>query len=330
MDWIHHIIVKFVKQLENPDESVRFLILQTLGKLKRGKLTLQEKYKTTIEDVLKTDTSNNKLAARSLLMTLNHIDVMDDEQRKEDLRNMQNEQIQEHRDVIIKQAVLPEGVVARELLRVNNNIVFNHDNMKHKWGPITEFKDNGYKYNGTMTTMGGQTAQMHGVGTLVHKDFTYTGHFCGDKIEGYGKMTSAEGKYEGEFKDGKKEGHGTFESSDGSVYIGEWKNDKRHGSGKQTSNDEVYDGEWKEDERHGSGNLTQSYLIHYDGEWSENFPHKDCIVSSNSGKVLLQGYWNNENITVQKPGVIQRRKEMLFKISRDKQFEIRSLQPHSM
>ena len=57
-------------------------------------------------------------------------------------------------------------------------------------------------------------------GTLTKNDYTYSGSWVYNKMQGEGVLQSEQGRYDGEFYTGYKEGSGTFYYSDGKVFRG--------------------------------------------------------------------------------------------------------------
>eukprot|EP00199_Chlamydomonas_sp_CCMP681_P003248 CAMPEP_0119102434 /NCGR_PEP_ID=MMETSP1180-20130426/1187_1 /TAXON_ID=3052 ORGANISM="Chlamydomonas cf sp, Strain CCMP681" /NCGR_SAMPLE_ID=MMETSP1180 /ASSEMBLY_ACC=CAM_ASM_000741 /LENGTH=160 /DNA_ID=CAMNT_0007086727 /DNA_START=66 /DNA_END=545 /DNA_ORIENTATION=+ len=71
-----------------------------------------------------------------------------------------------------------------------------------------------------------------GKGTYTEGDYSYTGDFEKDEIQGVGRFTYASGTYyEGEWFGGGYHGHGKYMWTDGRSYDGQWQQNKMHGQG---------------------------------------------------------------------------------------------------
>lgn len=111
-------------------------------------------------------------------------------------------------------------------------------------------------------------------------------------------------RYTGEIKDGKAYGLGVGIFNSKGVYEGYWKNDRRHGEGTYTwANGDTYQGEFVEGTREGFGTYTFSSGEKYIGHWKENLRNGKGVMYDKSGKVLLDGTWENDKFLKSVPPI---------------------------
>jgi hypothetical protein len=171
------------------------------------------------------------------------------------------------------------------------------DGKRHGCGAICMRTDGSKKFVGTFT----ENCFCHG--TLITKEFTYTGDFdrgsfesptfeghgilaLHDKtvyegsfresqFEGYGILTSSNtDRYNGRFSHGLKCGLGTMLYQNGSTYSGHWELDLKHGRGILASPDgnRIYSGDFQFDFPHGVGTMILNNNIEMKGLWDKGRP----------------------------------------------------------
>lgn len=116
----------------------------------------------------------------------------------------------------------------------------------------------------------------HGRGILARRlnETVYEGDFRENQYDGHGMLTTADGnRYDGSFSSGKKSGLGTMQYRDGSSYTGEWVLDLRHGKGVRNSanNGRIYRGDFEYDHPNGLGTLTV-HDVELSGSWHQGRP----------------------------------------------------------
>jgi len=147
------------------------------------------------------------------------------------------------------------------------------------------FKDNEFEH-GTLLTRdftysgefkGGNFSNpiFNGYGTIAFRDkMIYEGDFQEGDFEGLGTLTNPKGdSYNGMFHHGKKCGLGTMRYADASRYTGDWQRDLRHGEGVWTTKNrvQIYRGEFQSDKPHGQGCLRTANL-QMKGSWIKGQP----------------------------------------------------------
>jgi hypothetical protein len=115
----------------------------------------------------------------------------------------------------------------------------------------------------------------HGRGLLARSDATvYEGDFQDHRYEGQGVlMNSTRDRYDGRFSNGRKSGLGTMQYQDGSKYSGDWELDLRHGKGayENSNGTRTYHGEFQYDHPHGNGILVVKD-VEMKGSWNQGRP----------------------------------------------------------
>ena len=120
----------------------------------------------------------------------------------------------------------------------------------------------------------------HGKGTLIAKDYKYTGDWVKDKKQGEGTITFKSSKlnhhqYTGTWMNDTYNGQGTLIYDYFGKYVGEFEDGLKSGYGKEDlRNGNTYEGQYKFDMFEGNGelkNLSTEYS--YNGEFSKGLPN---------------------------------------------------------
>ena len=124
--------------------------------------------------------------------------------------------------------------------------------------------DGTHRYRGQ-----GTATSKNGFGTFVGSNYTDSGEWKNNKLNGFGTSLDPQGNwYEGEFKDFEMNGYGRKVFNDGSSYFGEWACSQRDGFGRwEYSDGAVYEGELKAELRHGEGIYVDGNGDIWEGDW---------------------------------------------------------------
>jgi hypothetical protein len=133
--------------------------------------------------------------------------------------------------------------------------------------------------------------------SMTWKDGIYKGSTKQGKPHGNGTWTHPNGtKYEGEWKDGMKHGKGIMSFPNGSRYTGDFVNGLRHGLGKWTHpDDSKYDGEWENGKPQGKGTIVYKKGGKYTGEIWNGKRHGQGLYEKIDG-CRLEGLWDNNKL----------------------------------